>query len=173
MTPIRNKTWTRTRRGSLPHAPPGRSTPAKPKDLVDLSTYTTITLIEFTNLTDNSTEDDAGGDFVDEVKDALKDRYADTFATVRVADAPLGQADEIVLRGQVYDFSSGSGWNPWTGRNEAKFKAEYALENGQNGELIKSARIKESGYSDNSSQLREAARDLAKMLAHSKSHEKM
>lgn len=140
----------------------------EPDETIDLSSYTVLTLIPFENLTDNSQEDDAGEEFVQEVKEYVEDRYEGKFSDVRVADAPLGQADEVVLRGQVYDFSSGAGWNPWTGRNQAKFKAEFVLENGQSGEVLKSARLKEAGYSDNDEMLEAAARDTAKMLGRSK-----
>ncbi|MEM8738044.1 MAG: hypothetical protein AAGG38_06145 [Planctomycetota bacterium] len=138
-------------------------------ETIDLASYNTVTLIPFTNLTDNSEEDDAGSEFVEEIQETLEDRYEGKFTQVRVAEAPLGETDEVVVRGQVYDFSSGSGWNPWTGRNKAKFKAEFVLENGASGELLKSGRIRESGYGDNDEQLEDAGRDLAKMIARSKS----
>ncbi|MEL7087580.1 MAG: hypothetical protein AAGL98_03930, partial [Planctomycetota bacterium] len=102
------------------------------------------------------------------VEDRLADRYDGTFATVRVADAPLGQADEVVVRGQVYDYSK-SGYSYWTGRSKAKFKAEMILENGQTGALLKSAQIKEDSRSDSREELlEEGAHDLAKTLAKSK-----
>ena len=137
-------------------------------ELIDLSKYDTVTLIAFANLTDNSEEDDAGGEFVDELKDELEDEYPDAFVNVRIAEEPLGEAGEIVVRGQVYDFSSGDGWNPWTGRNKAKFKAEFAVEDGSTGEVLKSGQLKESGYEDNDELLEECAEDLAKTLARSK-----
>ncbi len=139
------------------------------EDRVDLSAYNVVTLIPFTNLTDNSTEADAGEEIVDEIEDQLTDRYEDVFEQVRVADAPLGRADEVVVRGQVYDYSRPH-FNYWTGRTKAKFKAEMSLENGASGELLKSSRIKEDGrYEDVESLLDEAARNTAKMLARSKS----
>lgn len=135
---------------------------------IDLTGYTTVTIIAFTNLTDNSQEEEAGEEFAEELEDALTDRYAGTFATVRVADQPLGQADEVVVRGHVYDFSN-PGYSYWTGRSKAKFKAEMLLENGATGALLKSSRIKEDSYGEGRDEmLEEAAKDLAKMLAKSK-----
>ncbi len=57
-------------------------------DSVDLTAYTVLTLVPFENLTDNSKDDDAGTDLVEEIEDTLKDRYEDAFTTVRIADAP-------------------------------------------------------------------------------------
>ncbi|MEM7627091.1 MAG: hypothetical protein AAF333_15955 [Planctomycetota bacterium] len=138
------------------------------EDEIDLSGYNVVTIVPFVNLTDNSQKEDAGEEFADEVEDTLTDRYADTFATVRVAQTPLGQPDEVVLRGQVYDYSK-SGYNYWTGRSKAKFKAEMALENGATGEVLKSSRIKEDSYGDSRDEmLEEAAQDVARMIAKSK-----
>lgn len=137
-------------------------------DTIDLSSYNVVTLIPFVNLTDNSQEEEAGEEFVEELEDRLADRYDGVFTTVRVADAPLGQADEVVLRGQVYDYSK-SGYSYWTGRSKAKFKAEMVLENGQSGALLKSSQIKEDSRIDSREELlEEGAHDLAKMLAKSK-----
>lgn len=137
-------------------------------DTIDLSGYTVVTLIPFANLTDNSQDEDAGEEFVEEVEDQLVDRYDGVFTTVRVADAALGQADEVVLRGQVYDYSK-SGYSYWTGRSKAKFKAEMVLENGQTGEVLKSSQIKEDSRSDSRDELlEEGAQDVAKMIAKSK-----
>ncbi|MEO0513756.1 MAG: hypothetical protein AAF086_00490 [Planctomycetota bacterium] len=137
-------------------------------DAIDLSTYSVVTIIPFVNLTDNSQDKEAGEEFAEEVEDALTDRYADVFTTIRVADAPLGQADEVVLRGQVYDYSK-SGYSYWTGRSKAKFKAEMALENGSTGEVLKSSRIKEDSYGESREEmLEEAAQDVARMIGKSK-----
>ncbi len=137
-------------------------------DTIDLSAYNVVTIIPFANLTDNSQDENAGEEFAEEVEEELTDRYAGVFTTVRVADAPLGQADEVVLRGQVYDYSK-SGYNYWTGRSKAKFKAEMSLENGSTGEVLKSSRIKEDSYSDGRDEmLEEAAQDVAKMIGKSK-----
>jgi len=137
-------------------------------DAIDLSAYSVVTIIPFVNLTDNSQDEEAGEEFAEEVEETLTDRYADAFTTIRVADAPLGQADEVVLRGQIYDYSK-SGYSYWTGRSKAKFKAEMALENGSTGEVLKSARIKEDSYGDSREEmLEEAAEDVAKMIGKSK-----
>lgn len=138
------------------------------KETIDLSAYNVVTIVPFANLTDNSRDKDAGQEFAEEVEDTLTGRYSGTFATVRVAEAPLGQADEVVLRGQVYDYSKG-GYSYWTGRSKNKFKTEFVLENGQSGQVLKSSQIKEDSHSDGRSELREeAAEDVAKMIARSK-----
>ena len=137
-------------------------------DLIDLSGYNVVTVVPFVNLTDNSRDNEAGEEFAEEVEDYLRGRYDDVFTTVRVADAPLGQPDEAVVRGQVYDYSKPH-YSYWTGRTKAKFKAEMLVENGATGQLLKSARIKEdSGYESREEMLEEAAEDVAKMLARSK-----
>lgn len=137
-------------------------------DAIDLSAYSVVTIIPFANLTDNSQDEEAGEEFAQEVEDTLNDRYTDAFTTVRLADAPLGQADEVVLRGHVYDYSK-SGYSYWTGRSKAKFKAEMVLENGSTGEILKSSRIKEDSYGDSRDEmLEEAAQDVAKMIGKSK-----
>ncbi|MEM9913945.1 MAG: hypothetical protein AAF911_03180 [Planctomycetota bacterium] len=138
------------------------------KDEIDLSAYNVVTVVPFVNLTDNSQDKEAGEEFAEVVEEELTDRYSDVFTTIRVADAPLGQADEVVLRGQVYDYSK-SGYNYWTGRSKAKFKAEMALENGSTGEVLKSSRIKEDSYGESREEmLEEAAEDVAKMIGRSK-----
>lgn len=137
-------------------------------DTIDLSAYSVVTIVPFVNLTDNSQDEEAGQEFAEEVEEELTDRYGDSFATIRVADAPLGQADEVVLRGHIYDYSK-SGYSYWTGRSKAKFKAEMALENGSTGEVLKSSRIKEDSYGDSRDEmLEEAAQDVAKMIGKSK-----
>ncbi len=136
-------------------------------DRVDLSGYTVLTLVPFENLTDNSREDDAGDELVQEIEDTIADRYEGVFATVRIADAPLGQADEIVATGFVYDFSKGGGYNYWTGRNKGKFKAMMALKNGATGEVVKSSRINQTGYESNDELMEEAAEKFARMLKRS------
>ena len=136
-------------------------------DQVNLSGYTVLTLVPFENLTDNSRDDDAGTELVEEIEDTLEDRYEDAFATVRIADAPLGQADEIVATGFVYDFSKGGGYNYWTGRSKGKFKAMMALKNGATGDVVKSSRINQTGYESNDDLMEEAAEKFARMLKRS------
>ncbi|MBB6430086.1 hypothetical protein [Algisphaera agarilytica] len=137
-------------------------------DTIDLSAYNVVTIVPFVNLTDNSQDEDAGEEFAEVVEEELADRYSDQFTTIRVSKDPLGQADEVVLRGQVYDYSK-SGYSYWTGRSKAKFKAEMSLTNGQTGEVLKSSRIKEDSHSDSRDEmLEEAAEDVAKMIGKSK-----
>ena len=133
-------------------------------DPVDLTGYTTLTLVPFDNLTDNSRDDDAGRELVEEIEDTLNDRYEDAFATVRIADAPLGTEGEVVAEGFVYDFSKGGGYNYFTGRNRAKFKAMMKLTDGASGAVLKSSRIKQSGHDSNDAMLEEAADKFARML---------
>ena len=137
-------------------------------DSVDLTGYTVLTLVPFENLTDNSKDDDAGTDLVEEIEDTLEDRYDDAFTTVRIADTPLGQADEIVATGFVYDFSKGGGYSYWTGRTRAKFKAMMALKNGATGAVVKSSRINQSGHESNDALMEEAAEKFARMLKRSR-----
>lgn len=137
-------------------------------DSVDLTGYTVLTLIPFDNLTDNSKDDDAGAELVEEVEETLAKRYEDAFTTVRIADAPLGQADEIVASGFVYDFSKGGGYNYWTGRNKAKFKAMMSLKNGATGAVVKSSRINQSGHESNDALMEEAGEKFARMLKRSR-----
>ncbi|MEO1236419.1 MAG: hypothetical protein AAFX76_06475, partial [Planctomycetota bacterium] len=137
-------------------------------ETVDLSGYSTITLVPFENLTDNSEEELAGQGFIDEVEEFLIERYDDTFTSVRVSDDPLGTTGEVVLRGQVYDYSN-SKYNYFTGRTKAKFKAEMTLTDGQTGAVLKSSKISEdSRYESRDEQLEKAAEDVAKMLVRSK-----
>lgn len=139
-------------------------------ELIDLSGYTVVTLVPFENLTDNSKDEDAGEDFIDEVEDYLNERYEDVFVTVRVADDALGQPDEAVIRGHVYDYSKAH-YSYFTGRTKNKFKAEMSVTNGATGEVLKSARIKEdSRYEGRDEMIEEAAKEVAKMLARSKTN---
>ena len=135
-------------------------------DPVNLNDYRVLTLIPFDNLTDNSKDDDAGTELVREVQKTLNNRYEDAFTTVRIADAPLGEADEIVASGFVYDFSKGGGFNYFSlsGRNKAKFKAMMALKNGATGQVVKSSRINQSGLESNDELLEEAGEKFARML---------
>lgn len=138
------------------------------KDLVDLSAYDVVTIVPFQNLTDNSQEGDAGRAFAEELEEYLNERHGHVYTTVRVADAALGRADEVVVRGQVYDMSKPH-FSPWTGRSKFKFRAEFLLENGQTGELLKSAQIKvDSHHDDHEELMEEAAEGVARMLAKSK-----
>ncbi|MEM9882488.1 MAG: hypothetical protein AAF800_06205 [Planctomycetota bacterium] len=138
------------------------------KETIDLTGYNVVTVVPLKNLTDNSQEEEAGQEFAEELVDELADRFEDAFTTVRIADAPLGQADEVVLRGQIYDYSK-SRYSYWTGRTKNKFKAEILLENGMTATLLKSSQIREDSYGDSRDEmLEDAAQDTAQMLARSK-----
>ena len=135
--------------------------------VVDLSKYDTITLVPFTNLTDDSLDQEAGDQFVEEVYDKLEAQYPDAFETIRIESAGMGESNEVVLEGQVYDFTKG-GHAPYVGRITPRFYAEFVLKDGESGEVLKSSELKEKGEPDNVAMMRQAAEDLVRTLGRGK-----
>ena len=135
--------------------------------VVDLSAYDSVTLVPFKNLTDDSIADNAGYAVVEEVRNQLEQLYPNAYSEVRIQEEPLGQSGELVVRGQVFDFGKG-GFAPYVGRISPRFECDIALYNGQSGEVIKSAEMKEKGEPNNMAMLREGATDIARLLGRGK-----
>ena len=132
-------------------------------EVVSLSTYKTLTLIPFADLVEDAKKEGAGYEFVEEVRDQLENDYRDAFTDIRISEEPLGQPDEVVVRGQVYDYSFG-GYAPFVGRINPRFETDFSFSDGATGNLLKSGELEEKGEPSNREQLRKAAQDMARLL---------
>ena len=131
--------------------------------VVPLSKYSYVTLIPFTDLVEDARKEGAGYEFVEEVRDQVENNYRDAFEDIRIAEQPQGEASELVVRGQVYDYSFG-GFAPFVGRISPRFETDFAFYDGATGELLKSGELEEKGEPSNREQLRAAAQDMARLL---------
>ncbi len=131
--------------------------------VVSVAKYNSVTLIPFADLVEDAEKEGAGYEFVEEVRDRLEDDYSGAFNEIRIETEPLGLADELVVRGQVYDFSYG-GVAPFVGRISPRFETDFSFNDGATGEVLKSGELEEKGEPSNHEMLRKAAQDMARLL---------